>query len=88
VLTGVKYEHQIAGQRIGKPGRRPFEFIAPPAGKTQVVKRGLTSLGLGDDVIDNHGLARIGCGCLTISTAVVVYFNQLTAQGGRQICAH
>jgi hypothetical protein len=36
-------------------------------------------LGFRDDVIDNHGLAGIGFGCLTISATVVGYVNQLLA---------
>jgi hypothetical protein len=45
-------------------------------------------LGFGDDVVNHHGLAGIGFGCLTIRATVVVYFNQLLAQFGRQVCAH
>jgi hypothetical protein len=70
------------------PGCWPFEFIAPPAGKTKVVQSGLTALSFGDDMIYNHGLASIGCGCLTIGAAVVICFNQLLAQFGRPVCAH
>jgi hypothetical protein len=67
---------------------RSFEFIATTAGKTKVVKRSLAALCLGDDVIYNHGLASIGCGCLTIGAMVVVRFDQLTTQFSRQVCAH
>jgi hypothetical protein len=88
VLTGMKYGHPFAGKGLLYPGGWPFEFITPTAGKTQVVKRGLAALCFGDDVVYNHGLAGIGFGCLTISATVVVYFNQLLAQFGRQVCAH
>jgi hypothetical protein len=84
----MKYGHQFAGKWLLYPGGWPFEFITPTAGKTQVVKRGLAALCFGDDVIYNHWLAGIGFGCLTISATVVVYFNQLLAQFGRQVCAH
>jgi hypothetical protein len=53
-----------------------------------VTQRGLATSGFGDDVVDNHWLAGIGFGCLTIGATVVVYFNQLPAQFGRQVCAH
>ena len=88
VLTGVKYGHQFAGQWLLSPGGWPFEFLAPTAGKTQLVKRGLAALGFGDDVVYNHWLAAIGFGGLTIRATVVVHFNQLLAQFGRQICAY
>ena len=88
VLTGMKYGHQFAGKRLVYPGCWPFEFIAPTAGKTQVVKRSFAALCSGDDVVYNHWLAGIGFGCLTIGTTVVVRFNQSTAQFGRQVCAH
>jgi hypothetical protein len=88
VLTGVKYGHQFAGKWLLYPGGWPFEFIAPTAGKTQVVKRGLAALRFGDDVVYNYWLTGIGCGCLTIGATVVVCFNQSLAQFGRQVCAH
>jgi hypothetical protein len=49
------------------------------AGKTQVMQRGLATLGGGDEMIDNHGLTGIGFGGLTIGTPVVVRFHQLLA---------
>jgi hypothetical protein len=88
VLTGMKYGHQFAGKWLLYPGGWPFEFITPTAGKTKVVKRGLAALGFGDDMVYNHWLASIGFGCLTIGATVVVRFNQLLAQFGRQVCAH
>jgi hypothetical protein len=88
VLTGMKYGHQLTGKWFLYPGGWPFEFITPTAGKTQVVKRALATLCFGDDVVYNHGLAAIGFGCLTISATVIVYFNQLLAQFGRQVSAH
>ena len=47
VLTGMKEGHQVAGQRIEYPGGGSFAFITSAAGKTQVVKRGLATLGVG-----------------------------------------
>jgi hypothetical protein len=88
VLTGMKYGPRCAGQRVGYPGCWPFEFVTPSAGKTQVVKRRVTTLGFGEDVVYNHGLAGIRFGCLAIGTTVVICFHQLTAQFSRQVCAH
>jgi len=84
----MKYGHQFTGKRIVYSGCWSFEFMATTADKTKVVKRGLAALCLGDDVVYNHGLASIGCGCLTIGAMVVVRFDQLTTQFGRQVCAH
>ena len=88
VLTRVKDGYCFAGKRIGHSGRWSLEFITSTAGKTKIEKLGLPALGFRDDVVDHHGLAGIGCGCLTIGTTVVVRFDQLTAQFGRQVCAH
>ena len=88
VLTGMKYGHRFASQRIGYPGGWPCVFVTPTAGKTPVVKRGLAALSCGEDVVHNHGLTGLGFGCLTVRTTVVVCFYQLTAQCGRQVCAH
>ena len=79
VLTGMKYGHQFTGDWLLYPAGWRFEFITPTAGKTQVVKRGLTALCFGDDVVYHHGLASVGFSRLTISATVVVQFNQLLA---------
>ena len=70
------------------PGGWPFEFITPTADKTKVVKGGLAALCLGDDVVYSYWLAGIGFCCLTICATLVICFHQLTAQFGRQVCAH
>ena len=88
VLTRMTYGHQFAGKWLLYPGGWPFECMTPTAGNTQVVKRGLAALCCGDDVVYHHGLAAIGFSCLTISAPVVVYFNQLLAPFGGQVCAH
>ena len=49
LLPGVKEGHQVAGQRVGAPDGWSFEFITSSAGKTQVMQRGLTALGFGDE---------------------------------------
>jgi hypothetical protein len=83
-------DHPLHGRGMGncRYTGPPIKIPLPPAGKTQVVKRGLAALCSGDDVVYHHGLAAIGFGCLTISAPVVVYFDQLLAQFGRQVCAH
>ena len=88
VLTRVKYGHRFAGKRLVHSGRWPLEFITPTAGKTKIEELDLAALGFGDDVVDHHGLASIGLCCLIVCATVVVCFNQLVTQFGRQICAH
>src|SRR5262245_62304019 len=71
-----------------RPSRWLLEFVTPTASKTKVMKHGLAALCFGDDMVHNHWLAGIGCSGLTIGATVVVRFNQLTAQLGRQVYAH
>jgi hypothetical protein len=84
----VKQRHRFPSKRVLSPGRWPFEFITPTAGKTEVVQVGLSTLCFGDDVVDHHWLAAIGLCCPAVCATVVVCFDELGAQCGRQVWAH
>ena len=69
---------------VGSSGAA-FEFIATPAGKAEVVKRGRTALRLWNDVVNRHRLPGVRFGGVAIRASPIISGEKLLSQVGRKV---
>ena len=85
LLPGMKQGHRFSGQRILSADGTTLELVAATAGKAEVLKGGLTALGLGKNVVYGHRLTGVRFGRMAVGTAVIVGLKQAIVQIGGQV---
>ena len=70
-------------------GEASLEFIATPAGKAEVVKRGRAALSFRNDVVKRHWLPGVRFSGMTIRATPIIGGEKLLAQvGGKVTLVH
>ena len=81
----MKKKYNLACQRVTACGGAALEFVATPAGKAEVVKRGRAALRLWNDVVNRHGLPGVRFGGVAIRASPIISGEKLLSQVGRKV---